>query len=56
MNETIPQPVNPVYIRLARDYATVAETYREVRLHGPATDAEARKGMFEYLVTARPER
>jgi hypothetical protein len=43
-------------LQLAREFASAAETYREVRLHGPATDAEARKGACEYLVAARPER
>jgi hypothetical protein len=50
------QPVNPAYIRLARDFENAAETLREFRIHGPAADAEARKGVCEYLVAARSER
>ena len=56
INETEIEPVNPVYVRLARDFENAAEAYRDVRLHGPAADAEARKGVCEYLVAARPER
>ena len=49
MNETKIEPVNPVYVRLARDFENAAETYRDVRLHGPATDAEAKRGVWEFL-------
>lgn len=31
------------YLRLARQFENLAETYREVRLYGPANDAEAWK-------------
>lgn len=31
------------YRRLARQFENLAETYREVRLYGPANDAEAWK-------------
>ena len=41
MNEIKLDPVNPV-LRLARDFENAAEAYRDVRLHGPATDAEAK--------------
>jgi hypothetical protein len=44
------------YLKLARDFENAAEAYREVRLHGPANDAEGKKGVCEYLVGARPER
>lgn len=43
------------FLCLARQFENLAETYREVRLHGPAADAEAWKGLCEYLVAARPE-
>ena len=56
MNEIKIEPVNPVYLQLARDFENAAEAFRAVRLHGPATDAEARKGACEYLVAALPER
>jgi hypothetical protein len=55
MNERKIEPVNPV-LRLARDFENAAEAYREVRLRGPAADAEAKRGACEYLVAARPER
>jgi hypothetical protein len=55
MNETKTAPVNPV-LRLARDFQNAAESYRDVRLHGPAADAESKKGVCEFLVAARPER
>jgi hypothetical protein len=45
MDERKIDPVNPVYVRLARDFENAAEAYREVRLHGQATDAEAKKGV-----------
>jgi hypothetical protein len=48
-SETIPEPVNPVYLRLARDFENAAEANREARLHGAANDAEARKGVCEFL-------
>jgi hypothetical protein len=56
MNEIKTEPVNPAYIRLARDFENIAETYRQARVHGSANNAEARKGVCEYLVAARPER
>jgi hypothetical protein len=56
MNERKIEPVNPVYLQLARDFENAAEAYREVRLYGPATDADARKGVCEYLIAAQPER
>lgn len=42
----IPEP----YKRLARKFATAAATYRAMRLHGPANDAEAWNGACEMLV------
>ena len=54
-DKPIAEPQHP-YVRLARDFENAAEAYREVRLHGPANDAEARKGVCEYLVAAQPER
>ena len=41
------------YLKLARDFENAAEAYRDVRLHGPATDAEARKGACEFLARVR---
>jgi hypothetical protein len=35
--------------RLARAFDSVAKTYRDVRLHGPASDAEAKKLVFETI-------
>jgi hypothetical protein len=43
--ETTAQP----YLRLAKHFENVSETYREVRLFGPANDAEAWKGVCEFL-------
>jgi hypothetical protein len=40
-------PTEP-YLRLAKHFENVSETYREVRLHGPANDAEAWKGVCEF--------
>jgi hypothetical protein len=37
------------YLRLAKLYENIAATYREGRLHGPANDAEARKGVCAFL-------
>jgi hypothetical protein len=36
------------YLRWARDFENLAQTYREVRLHGPANDAEAWKNACEF--------
>lgn len=36
------------YLRLAKQFENLAEAYREVRLHGPANDAEARKSAYEF--------
>ena len=53
---TRPGDENPIYLRLAKEFESAAETYREVRLYGKAFDAEAKKGVCEYLIAARPER
>lgn len=36
-------PMMERYRELANHFENLAETYREVRLHGPANDAEAKK-------------
>lgn len=36
------------FLRLARQFENLAETYREVHLHGPANDAEAWKSACEF--------
>jgi hypothetical protein len=41
------------YLRLARNFENAAETYREVRLFGPANDAEARKAVCVWLAWRR---
>lgn len=45
-----PCPVVEPYEQLAREFASAAETYRQVHLYGPANDAEAKKGACESLV------
>jgi hypothetical protein len=44
------------YLQMAKSFENIAAAYRDVRVHGPANDAEARKGVCEFLVAARPER
>lgn len=44
-----PGPIVETYERLARDFESAAETFRQVHLHGPANDAEAKKGACESL-------
>ena len=48
VSEAIEPAANP-YLERAKLYENAAETYREVRLFGPATDAEAWKGACVFL-------
>jgi hypothetical protein len=57
IDERAGEAANPAaepYLRLAKHFENTAETYREVRLFGPANDAEAWKGACEFLA-ARSE-
>ncbi len=56
MNGTIPAPMNPLYLRLVKDFENIAAAYRDMRLHGPANDAEARKSACEWLADVARER
>jgi hypothetical protein len=42
------------YLRWAKDFENRAQAYREVRLHGPANDAEAWKGACADQARANP--
>lgn len=40
------------FLRLAKQFENLAETYREIRLHGSANDVEAWKGMSLMLAVS----
>jgi hypothetical protein len=42
-------PAANIYLRLAKHFDNAAETYRQVRLFGPANDAEARRGVCAWI-------
>jgi hypothetical protein len=46
-------PLAERYLQFAKDFENRAATFREVRLFGPANDAEARRGVCEFLLRPR---